>query len=328
MKILVYERLEKPVLNKLKNEHDVRFFKNIDPRTDNEFLDTLSEADGIIGLDLKVNHDLLENAPNLKIVSNVSVGYNNLDIKELTERNIMATNTPGILTDTVADMAFGLILATARRIPELDLYVKSGKWKESLNEEQYGVDVHHKKLGIIGMGRIGNAIAKRAYHGFNMEILYHSRSRKPDTENQFDATYLPLDDLLQKADFICLITPLTEETEGMIGEREFKLMKKSAIFINASRGKTVVEKDLIQALKNNEILAAGLDVFEQEPIQADNELLSLNNVVTLPHIGSSTHETELKMSQLAAKNLLDGLHGRKPPNLINTEVWEKLHPSN
>lgn len=324
MKIIVYERLEKPVLSKLEQEHDVQFFKNVNPKTDQNFLDALSKAEGIVGLDLPVDRELLDNAPKLKIVSNVSVGYNNLDIDEITKRHIMATNTPGVLTDTVADMAFGLLLATARKMPELDQFVKSGKWTSILTEAQYGVDVHHKKLGIIGMGRIGNAIAKRAHYGFDMDILYHSRNRKPETEKRFNATYLPLDDLLQEADFICLITPLTKETEGMIGAREFKLMKKDAIFINASRGKTIVEKDLIQALKNKEILAAGLDVFEQEPIQPDNELLKLRNVVTLPHIGSSTFETELKMSELAATNLIEGLSGRKPPNLINTEVWDKI----
>ncbi|WP_156291503.1 2-hydroxyacid dehydrogenase [Oceanobacillus salinisoli] len=324
MKILAYDRVEKPVLDQLKEKHDVLFFKNIDPSSDPEFLNALSEAEGIIGLALPVNQELLEKAPNLKIVSNVSVGYNNLDIPELTKRNIMATNTPGILTDTVADMAFGLILATARRIPELDYFVKSGQWTQSLTEEHYGVDVHHKKLGIIGMGRIGNAISQRAHFGFHMDILYHSRTRKLDAEEKYDATYKSLDDLLRESDFVCLITPLTKETEGMIGRREFQLMKDSAIFINASRGKTVVEQDLIDALKNNEIRAAGLDVFEQEPVEPDNELLIMKNVVTLPHIGSSSHETELKMSELAAENLEAGLSGRKPPNLLNPQVWEKL----
>ncbi|WP_245831763.1 2-hydroxyacid dehydrogenase [Oceanobacillus senegalensis] len=325
MKILVYERLEKPVLEALKQKHDVRFFKNIDTNRDREFLDFLEKTEGIIGLALPVNQQLLEKAPNLKIVSNVSVGYNNLDIAELTKRNIMATNTPGILTDTVADMVFGLILSTARRMPELDHFVKSGKWTESLTEEHYGVDVHHKTLGIIGMGRIGNAIAQRAYFGFDMNILYHSRSRKTDAEEKFAATYKDLDSLLKESDFICLITPLTEETRGMIGKREFQLMKNSAIFINASRGGTVVENELIDALKNKEILAAGLDVFEQEPVDPQNELLNLNNVVTLPHIGSSTYETELEMSELAAENLLAGLNGKRPKNLINPKVWENLN---
>lgn len=322
LKIIAYERLEKPVLESLKQKHDVRFFKNIDPRTDKEFLNFLKVADGIIGLDLLVDEDLLNKAPNLKIVSNVSVGYNNLDMDALTRHRIMATNTPGVLTDTVADMAFGLILSTARRIPELDHYVKVGKWTESLTSEHYGTNVHHKTLGIIGMGRIGNAIAKRAHHGFDMNILYHSRTKKPDAEQYFNARYCSLDDLLENSDFVCLITPLTKETEGMIGKEQFKKMKKTGIFINASRGKTIVEEDLIQALKNGDIMAAGLDVFEEEPVDPNNELLKMPNVVTLPHIGSSTHETELAMSELAAKNLELGLSGKRPPNLINPEVWE------
>ncbi|MGM8213211.1 2-hydroxyacid dehydrogenase [Virgibacillus sp. W0430] len=322
-KIIAYNRVETPVLNELQEKYDVKFFKNIDPKTDTDFLAHLSESEGIIGLELEVDEELLEKAPHLKVVSNVSVGYNNLDIDALTKRNIMATNTPDVLTDTVADTIFGILLSAARRIPELDHFVKSRKWTEALEPEHFGVDVHHKTLGIIGMGRIGQAIAQRANHGFNMDILYHSRSRKKDAEEKYNATYCSLDNLLSKADFIVLITPLTKETEGMIGRREFEKMKENAIFINGSRGKTIVEKDLIEALRNGEIAAAGLDVFEQEPVNHDNPLLDMKNVVTLPHIGSSTFETELAMSKLAAKNLEAGLKGEMPPTLINKEVWKE-----
>ncbi|MBU8567651.1 D-glycerate dehydrogenase [Virgibacillus pantothenticus] len=323
MKILAYQRVETPVLTQLKEQHDVRFFKNIDTNSDPAFLDFLSQADGIIGLDLPVNQTLLNCAPRLKIISNVSVGFNNLPIEELSRRQIMATNTPGVLTDTVADMVMGLIISTARRLPELDRFVKDGNWEESLDSTYYGTDVHHKTLGIIGMGRIGTAIAQRAHAGFHMDIVYHSRTRKPEVEQKFQATYASLDELLAVSDFVCLITPLTNETEYMIGRREFKLMKKSAFFINASRGKTVVEQDLIAALQNNTIAGAGLDVYEQEPIDPSNPLLRMDNVVTLPHIGSSTYETELAMSQLAAENLLAGLSGKRPKNLLNPEVWER-----
>ncbi len=282
----------------------------------------LQEAEGIIGLELPVNDELLSHAPNLKIVSNVSVGYNNLDLEALKKRNIMATNTPEVLTDTVADTVFGILVATARRLPELDQYVKNGQWEiEAVGNDLFGTDVHHKTLGIVGMGRIGKAIAKRAHFGFDMDILYHSRSRKPDVETTFQAGYRTLDDLLTESDFVCLITPLTPETEGLIGKREFKLMKDSAIFINGSRGKTVVEADLIDALKYGEIAAAGLDVYANEPVEPDNPLLKMTNTVTTPHVGSSTHETELKMSELAAENLEAGLNGRKPPNLVDASVW-------
>ncbi|MDI2586788.1 D-glycerate dehydrogenase [Psychrobacillus sp. NEAU-3TGS] len=318
--------MEKPVLEELKSKYDVKFFKNINTKTDKVFLDYLEKTEGIIGLDLVVDKDLLENAPNLKIVSNVSVGYNNLDVEELTNRNIMATNTPDVLTDTVADTVFGLLLATARRIPELDHFVKSKRWNNPLESEHYGIDVHHKTLGIIGMGKIGQAIAQRASLGFDMKILYNSRKKKPEAEAKYNATYCSLDELLKQSDFVILITPLTEETNGFIGRREFQLMKKSAIFINGSRGKTIIEKDLIESLKNGEIAAAGLDVFKIEPVEHDNPLLNMKNVVTLPHIGSSTYETELKMSELAAKNLVAGLNGEKPPSLINTDVWENIKP--
>jgi gluconate 2-dehydrogenase len=318
-KIIAYNRVEKPVLDDLKEKYDVRFFNSAQPLTDPAFLEHLKESEGIIGLELPVDKELLEHAPNLKIVSNISVGYSNLDIDELKKRTIMATNTPDVLNDTVADTVFGILLAAARRITELDQYVKNGEWKkEAIGPEYFGVDVHHKKIGIIGLGSIGWAIANRAHFGFHMDVLYHTRSRKKEAEETFGATYCTLPELLKEADFVCMMTPLTKETEGMIGLQEFKQMKKSGIFINGSRGKTIIEKDLIQALQEGEIAAAGLDVFENEPIEPDNPLLQMKNVVTTPHIGSSTHETELKMSKLAAENLEAGLNGKKPPNLI----WE------
>jgi len=323
-KVVVVNRLEEVVLNRLKQHHEVKSFINLTSTNDAQFLNEIKDASGIIGIDFQVDATLLDHAPKLEIISNVSVGYNNLDIDELTKRNIMATNTPGVLTDTVADVIFGLLIATARRIPELDNYVKTGQWQGNLSADYYGVDVHHKTIGIIGMGRIGQAIANRAYHGFHMNVLYNSRTRKPDSEEFFNASYRKLDDLLQESDYVVLITPLTKETEGLLGKREFKLMKETAIFINGSRGKTIVEKDLIEALENKEIAAAGLDVFEKEPVDPDNPLLSMSNVVTLPHIGSSTYETELKMSELACDNILAGLSGKKPPTLINESVWENI----
>lgn len=322
-KVIAYNRVEKPVLEDLQKKYDVHFFKDIDTKKDPEFLEQLQDAEGIIGLELEVDQKLLDHAPKLKIVSNNSVGYNNLDIEQLSERRIMATNTPDVLTDTVADTIFGLLIATARRMPELDHFVKQGKWKQTLGTEHFGTDVHHKTLGIIGMGRIGQSIAQRAHFGFDMDILYHTRSRKPEAEEKYQATYCSLDELLTQSDFVCLMTPLTPETEHHIGKREFQLMKKSAIFINGSRGKTIVEQDLIDALGRSDIAAAGLDVFEQEPVASDNPLLKMKNVVTLPHIGSSTYETELKMSQLASRNLEAGLNGVKPPNLIDDSIWSE-----
>ncbi|MFB6469252.1 2-hydroxyacid dehydrogenase [Cytobacillus sp. Hz8] len=315
-KVVVYKKVDKKVLEFLQNTLDVTYFEDLDPQTYPIFREKLKTAEGILGAGLKVDKGLLDQAPHLKIVCNTSVGYDNLDLAAMTERKVMATNTPGVLNDTVADAIFGLLLSTARRIPELDHQVKIGQWGTIPDEEWYGVDVHHKVLGIVGMGGIGADIAKRAHYGFDMKILYHNRSHNKEAEQKYQATYCSLEELLQQSDFVCLMTPLTPETEKMFGKREFALMKKTAIFINGSRGKTVDEQALIQALQTGEILAAGLDVFVQEPVQKDNPLLNMNNVVTLPHIGSATNETRIKMAMLAAENLVAGLRGETPPNLL------------
>ncbi|PLS08546.1 2-hydroxyacid dehydrogenase [Neobacillus cucumis] len=319
-KIIAYNFELTETLEKLKNQFEVEIFDSINPSTDPAFIEALKDAEGIVGLALPVNQELLERAPKLKIVSNNSTGYNNLLINEMTKRGVMGTNTPGVLEDTTADAIFGILLASARRITELDYFVKSGNWKGHLTTAEYAIDVHHKTLGIIGMGKIGSAIAKRAHLGFDMNILYHNRNRNLEAEGKYNAAYSDLDTLLKESDFVCLMTPLTQETENFIGKREFELMKKSAIFVNGSRGKTVNEAALIEALKNKEIQGAALDVYQIEPIKMDNPLLQFPNVVTTPHIGSSTYETERKMAELAVENLLAGLTGKRPNNLINPEV--------
>lgn len=315
-KVIVYKKVDKQVLDFIQTTCDVVSFDQLDSNNFPQFLQELKTAEGLLGSVLKVDKELLDHAPNLKIVCNTSVGYDNFDMAELSARGIMATNTPEVLNDTVADTIFGLLLATARRIPELDQFVKNGQWESMIGEDLFGVDVHHKVLGIIGMGGVGTAIAKRAHLGFDMQILYHNRSRNEEAENKFGATYCSLDELLQQSDYVCLMTPLTPATKKMIGKREFELMKKTAIFINGSRGKTVDEEALIDALKTGEILAAGLDVFVEEPVQPNHPLLSMKNVVTLPHIGSATYETRMKMAMLGATNLVAGLQGNTPPNLI------------
>ena len=260
-----------------------------------------------------IDQELLNHAPHLKVVSNVSVGYNNFDIEAMRESNVMGTNTPHVLDATVADLAFALILSTARRIVELDKFVKDGNWKQETEYRQnYGKDVHSSTLGIIGMGRIGEAIAKRAKFGFDMEVLYHNRNRKSEAEEKYDAVYCDINELLTRSDYVLLMTPLTPETFQLMGQKEFALMKKSAIFINVSRGKTVDEQALIHALETGEIYAAGLDVFEQEPVEANNPLLKMPNVVTVPHIGSATAKTEAAMAMRAAENLVAVLTGKEP----------------
>lgn len=319
-KIIVYKRVQKVVLDKLQEHFDVVYYERLNDDNYASFLYELKDAQGLLGSELKIDQSLLNQAPKLKVVSNIAVGYDNFDIPELTKRNIMATNTPEVLNDTTADTIFGLILATARRFPELDQYVKTGQWNGSVEEEVFGTDVHHKTLGIIGMGGIGSAIAKRANLGFDMNILYHNRSRNEEAENLYNAKYCSLDELLKQSDFVCLMTPLTPQTEKLIGEKEFKRMKNTAFFINGSRGKTVDEAAMIQALKNKEIAGAGLDVFAIEPVEKDNPLLSMKNVVTLPHVGSATSETRTNMSLVAAENLIAGLKGQRPTNLINDVV--------
>ncbi|MCM3690489.1 2-hydroxyacid dehydrogenase [Neobacillus niacini] len=315
-KIIVYKKVDKKVINLLNEYFKVIYFEKLYHQSYPQFLEELKDAQGIMGSGLKVDSEFLNLAPQLKIVCNTSVGYDNLDLPALADRGIMATNTPEVLNDTVADTIMGLILSTARRIPELDHLVKTGQWETGLEEKAFGVDVHHKVLGIIGMGGIGSEVAKRAHFGFDMEILYHNRSQNQEVEQKFGATYCSMEDLLQKSDFVCLMTPLTPQTEKLMGTREFEFMKESSIFINASRGKTVDEEAMIHALQTGKILGAGLDVFVQEPVMKDNPLLFMKNVVTLPHIGSATYETRFKMAMLAATNLIAGLQGKLPPNLI------------
>jgi len=321
-KVIVYNKVDPTVIEYLEKTCEVQYFEYNDQLLNNPlFLKALSEAHALLGSRMKVDSSFLELAPNLKIVSNISVGYDNFDIAEITNRGIMATNTPGVLNDTVADTIFALMLATSRRVPEMVQNVRNGKWvKSNIDEEWFGVDVHHKTLGIIGLGGIGSALAKRAHFGFDMNILYHNRSRNEEAERLYNATYCSMEELLQNSDFVCVMVPLSKHTEKLIGKREFALMKNTAILINASRGKVIDEDALIEALQQNEILGAGLDVFTQEPVAINNPLLSMENVVALPHIGSATKETRTKMQLLAAENVVEALAGEIPKNLINHEL--------
>lgn len=275
----------------------------------------IKDADGIIVMGTRIDDKLLQYAKKLKVVSNVSVGYNNFDIEAMKKRGIIGTNTAGVLDDTVADTILGLMLNVARRFPKLENYTRDGKWKKGDNEIFFGKDVHHSTLGIIGFGRIGETVAKRA-KGFDMDIIYHNRSRKPEAEAKFAARYMEMDDLLKTADFVLVMTPLNDETHHLLGEREFKLMKKGAFLINAARGPVVDEKALIKALENGEIAGAGLDVYEQEPIDPDNPLLKMDNTVTLPHAGSSTLQTRQAMAMKAAQTIVDVLYGKPTDSIV------------
>lgn len=279
----------------------------------------VADAEGlIVPGGLAVDAELLASAPRLRVVSTVSVGYNHFDLEAMRKRGVVGTNTPYVLDDTVADLVLSLMLSSARRIPELDAMVKAGRWGsfKGKEEELFGWDVHHATLGIVGLGRIGEKIAKRAVHGFDMKLLYHNRGRSASAEERYGARYASLEELLQESDFVVLMTPLSMETEGFFRKEHFDAMKPSAFFINASRGQTVKEEDLVAALREGRIRGAGLDVYEQEPIAPDHPLLSMPNVVTLPHLGSATARTRFDMAMEAVRSLTLALRGEPGANIV------------
>ncbi|MBR9924158.1 MAG: D-glycerate dehydrogenase [Gammaproteobacteria bacterium] len=288
--------------------------------TQQEVLSTLAQAHGIIGSGLAITPQLLDAAPNLEVIATISVGYDNIPVEELSQRGIMLCNTPDVLTETTADTGFALIMATARRVVELAEWVKAGKWQASIGPALFGSDVHGKTLGMVGFGRIGQAVARRGALGFGMQVLYSNASHKPALEKELGAQRRELNELLAEADFVCVTVPLTADTEHLLGSNEFALMKPSAIFINIARGKVIDENALIDALENGTIQAAGLDVFEQEPLPSSSPLAKMPNVVALPHIGSATHETRDAMAQRAVDNICLALQGERPISLVNPEA--------
>ena len=292
------------------NQQDVTF----DPGT---LARKLADKDGVMcALTDRIDAAVLERAPRLKVVANIAVGYNNIDLAACTARGVMATNTPGVLDDSTADLAWALMLATARRLTEVEGYVRKGQWTGWRLKQWMGVDVHHATLGIFGMGRIGQAIARRAA-GFEMKVIYHNRKRvAPELERRVSAAYVSKEDLLRQADFIILQVPYSPETHHMIGAAELALMKPTAVLVNSTRGGVVDDAALVAALKSGAIRGAGLDVFENEP-KLDPGFLELTNVVLAPHVGSSTEATRRAMAMTAAKNLVAALKGETPPNLLN-----------
>ncbi len=286
-----------------------------------QFDEALPHAHGLIGVGRKLGRAQLENAGKLEVVSSVSVGYDNYDVAYFNERGIMLTNTPDVLTESTADLGFALLMSSARRVAELDAWTKAGQWQASVGPALFGGDVHGKTLGIVGMGNIGAAVARRGHLGFDMPILYSGNSRKPDLEQQLGAQFRSLDALLAESDFVVLVVPLSDKTRHLISHRELGLMKSDAILINISRGPVVDEAALIQALQNGTLRGAGLDVYEKEPL-AESPLFQLKNAVTLPHIGSATHETREAMANRALANLRSALLGERPRDLVNPQVWK------
>jgi gluconate 2-dehydrogenase len=268
----------------------------------------------------RIDAALIGAAPKLAVVANIAVGYNNIDVAACTARGIMATNTPGVLDDSTADLAWTLILGAARRVTEVERYIRQGEWKGWRLKQWLGTDVHHATLGIVGMGRIGQAIAKRA-KGFDMRVLYHNRKSVDERiERELNATRVELDALLREADFVVLQVPYSPETHHLIGAAQLAKMKPTAVLVNSTRGGVVDDAALVEALKKGTLRAAGLDVFENEP-KLNPAFLDLDNVVLTPHVGSSTEATRRAMAMTAAKNAVAALTGKRPPNLVNPEAF-------
>jgi glyoxylate reductase len=279
-------------------------------------------ADGLLTLLSDwIDAALMDAAPKLRVISNLAVGYDNINVAEATKRGIFVGHTPGVLTETTADLAFALLMAAARRVVEADSYTREGRWKTWGPAILQGQDIHHATLGIIGLGRIGAEVAKRG-KGFNMRVLYCDTVRRNEEEKRLGVEYVPeLAKLLSVSDFISLHVPLLPETHHLIGAVEFALMKPTAVFVNTSRGPVVDETALYEALKSRRIFAAGIDVTEVEPIPLNAPLLTLDNIVITPHIASASFTTRKNMALMAAENLLAGLRGEKPPNCVNPEAY-------
>lgn len=322
-KILVTGRLPDEFVKRLAETCEVEANREDRPMEVDAILASIADKDGLLSMITdRVDDDLMGRAPRLRIISQMAVGYNNIDVGAATSRGIPVTNTPGVLTDATAELAFALLLAAARRVAEGDKMVREGRFRHWAPFLFLGSQVSGKTLGIIGMGRIGKAVAKRA-RGFDMNIIYHNpKPLDAAEEGQYGAQFRDLDALLAEADFVSLHVPLTEGTKHLIGKKQFSLMKKTAFLINTSRGPVVNEKELVEALRSGAIAGAGIDVYENEPA-LEPGLSEMEKAVLLPHVGSGTLETRTKMAEMAVESLLIGLSGEVPPRLVNPEVFRK-----
>ena len=322
-KILVARAIFPDALAKLEEKFEVQSNQADDIFSPEQLRKHLAEVKGalVFGSE-RIDRNTLSDAKDLKIVANISVGYNNFDVPAMTAAGVMATNTPDVLTDTTADFGFALLMATARRITESEHWIRNGQWdKMSIVYNPLGMDLHHTTLGIIGMGRIGQGIAKRAL-GFGMKVMYHNRKRLNEAdEKACGARYVDKETLLREADHVVLVVPYSAESHHLIGAKEIALMKPTATLVNIARGGIDDDAALAAALKAKTIFAAGLDVYEGEP-KVHPELLKLSNVVLAPHIASATEKTRRAMVALAIDNLNAALEGKRPPSLINTELWK------
>ncbi|TET57860.1 D-glycerate dehydrogenase [Candidatus Bathyarchaeota archaeon] len=326
-RIFVTRELPERGLDIIKERFNAEVWSDYAPPPKKLVIEKVAKVDALATLlSDRIDAEVFDAAPNLKIVSQFAVGFDNIDVKEATKRGIYVTNTPGILTNTTADYAWALLMAAARRVAEADKYVRDKKWKVGWHPAMLqGRDIFGATLGIIGLGRIGAAIAKRA-KGFNMKILYYDVVRRPEVEEELGIMFRELMAILKESDFITVNVPLLKSTHHLINEERLKQMKKTAILINNARGPVIDEKALYKALKEGWIAGAGLDVFEQEPTPATNPLLTLDNIVVAPHISSSSFETRSKMAEMVAENLVSFLEGKTPPNLVNKDVVNVRKP--
>ncbi len=317
MKAFVTRQLPEEAMSIIRAAADFEVWPEETPPPREVILEKTANVDGLLCLLTdRIDSELLDRARGLKVISQMAVGYDNIDVPACTSRGVKVGNTPGVLTETTADLAFALLMALARRIVEADRYTRSGDWKTWSPMLLTGPDVHHATLGIIGLGRIGYEMARRA-HGFEMRILYCNRHRNEAAERDFGAKRVDIDTLLAESDFVSVHVPLTPETRHLIGPEQFAKMKPSSVFVNTARGPVVDQNALYEALRDRRIAAAGIDVFEIEPLPLGDPLLSLDNVVLLPHIGSASIETRTKMAVLAAHNLVAGLRGEPLPHPVN-----------
>lgn len=313
-------------LNLIKKHFEAEMWPEYAPPPKNVIMDKAKNVDALVSLlSDKIDAEVFDVAPKLRIVSQIAVGFDNINISEATKRGIYVTNTPEVLTDTTADFAWALLMALARRVVEADKYVRTGQWKVAWHPSMLqGRDVYGATIGVVGAGRIGYAVAKRA-KGFDMRILFYDVIPRPEMEKDLGAKKVDLDTLFKESDFVSIHVPLMKETHHLVNAERLKLMKKTAFLINNSRGPVVDEKALYEALKKGQIAGAGLDVFEQEPTPIDNPLLKLDNMVVAPHISSASYETRSRMSEMVAENLIAFFEGKKPPNLVNPDVL-KVRP--
>lgn len=316
MKVFVTYKIPEDGLKLLKEKYELDVYEGEEFLTKEEMLKQVKDADAVITqLRDPVDKEFIDAGKKLKIIANYAVGYNNINVEYAKSKGIYVTNTPGVLTEATADIAWALILAVARKIISADRFVREGKFKGWKPKLFLGYEIHGKTLGIIGMGRIGQAVARRAL-GFGMNIIYHNRKRLPEeVEKKYSASYVDLETLLKNSDFISINVPLTDETYHLLDEKRLNLLKPNAILVNTARGPVVDEKALYKLLKEGKIAGAGFDVYENEPFLTPG-LEKLENVVLLPHIGSATFETRSKMSIMVAENVIDALEGRKPKNLV------------